>query len=381
MRVLVFTSMFPHAKNPIRGVAVYQRTLALAKRCELRVVSPQAFGGVAERETIAGIEVRRPRWRRLPKIGVLLDGYLLAAFSRRTVEEVAAAFDFDLIDTHWVYPDGFAAARLGRRLRKPVVLTARGTDVNDFCFRWPLRDFAREALRGATRLVAVSHALKQRMAETGVPAERITVIHNGVDTSAFRPADREEARGALGIPDGETVLFSAGDLLETKGFQHLIAGLALAPPNSQGRLHVAGEGPYRQALERLAAEKGLSGRVRLLGRLGREELARWYQAADFFCFGSLREGCPNVVIEALACGTPVVSARVGAAPELIEEGRTGLLFEPGSPEGFARALGDALARPWDREAIAAAGSRRSWDQVAREYCSVFEEAKAAFSPP
>ncbi|MFP4058074.1 MAG: glycosyltransferase [Candidatus Brocadiia bacterium] len=374
MRVVVLTSMFPHERNPIRGVAVYRRTLALARQCEVKVVSPQLWNGLAGHAVVEGIEVARPRWRRVPKLGVVLDGHLFATCAGRAVAELGERFDFDLIDAHWLYPDGFAAVRLARRLGKPVVLSARGTDVNEYCFRWPLRRFARQALRGATRLVAVSRKLKEKMARAGAAHERIAVIHNGVDTALFRPADRAAARRALGLAPDQAVLLSAGALLATKGFHHLIAGFAAA--GVRGRLCIAGEGPYRPALEALSRAKGVGSRVAFLGRLAQKELARWYQAADLFCFASLREGCPNVVLEALACGTPVLSTPVGAVPDLVEEGRDGLLFEPGSAERFAEALAAALAKDWDREAIAARGGRRSWDQVAADYYAVFQQAMA-----
>ena len=138
------------------------------------------------------------------------------------------------------------------------------------------------------------------------------------------------------------------------------------------RLYIAGSGPRRAHLERLASRLGLAGRVRFLGSLAPGEMARWYQAADLFVFGSWREGCPNVVLEALACGTPVVATRVGGTPELVREGRDGLLFEPRSPDAFAQALLEALSRTWDHQAIAQKAAARSWDNVARECLDLFE---------
>jgi glycosyltransferase involved in cell wall biosynthesis len=374
MRVLVLTSMFPHDKARVRGTSIYKRTVAFASRCKVQVVSPQTLPGLTRHGVLGGIEVRRPRWWRVPKAGAVLDGYLFRAFAGRTVREVARTFDFDVIDSHWVYPDGFAAVRLARRLGKPVVVSARGTDVNDFCYRWPVRHFARQALRGATRVVAVSHALKERMIEVGIPSEKIAVIHNGVDAALFCPGDRSAARRALGLAAEETVLFSAGAILEAKGFQHLIAGIALDPGEPPAHLYIAGPGPYGDTLRSLASAKGVADRVTFLGPVPPERMPLWYRAADFFCFGSLREGCPNVVIEALACGTPVLATLVGAVPDLVQEGRDGVLFEPGSPEAFASALRNALARRWERDAIAERGGRRTWDQVARDYCAVFEHA-------
>jgi len=372
MRVLVLASLFPHAHNETLGLSTYRRTAPMAAWCDLKVVALRTRRDLPERETFGGLDVIRPRWWRVPKLSVLLDGYVYGALAGRALRRACPDFVPDLIDAHWLYPDGFGAVRLARRLGKPLVLSGRGSDVNELCFRWPTRGFARQALRGATHLIAVSSALKEKMIEAGGPADRITVVTNGVDTALYCPGDRDAARQALGVASGPLVLLSAGSVVESKGFQHLIAGLRLLPADLRVHLYVAGPGPYREALERIARERGVADRVTFLGRVAQERMPLWYRAADFFCFGSLREGCPNVVLESLACGTPVVSTRVGGVPDLVEEGRTGLLFEPGWPEAFARALKQAAARTWDRSAIAARGASRSWQQTARECFAVFE---------
>jgi len=378
MRVLVLSTLFPNARRPLLGMFLRRRTAALAKLCEVKVVAPCTDADVPEREQVGDLDVIRPRWRRVPKLGVLVDGRTYARAALAAIRRHCPGYDFDVIDAHWLYPDGFAGVVLGERLGKPVTVTGRGTDVNEHCFRWPLRRLARRALRGATRLVAVSRRLKEKMVEAGGEAERISVIHNGVDAQVFHPAaDRAAARGAVGVPSGLTTLLSAGGLVEAKGFQDLIEGLALLPPEPPLHLYIAGEGPYRGALERLVAERGLGSRVTLLGCVEPRELADWHRAADVFCLGSWREGCPNVVIEALACGTPVVSADVGAVPELLDGERCGVLFEPRSPQAFAAALRQALAREWSRRAIAEWGGRRSWSQVADDYCAVFASALQA----
>jgi len=378
MRILVFTSLFASTRRKGRGKGLLRCCAALTKLCEVKVVAPQLRGDLPAHEWLDGVEVFRPRWRHVPKIGVFFDGYQHARLGARAVAELAGRYDFDLIDSHWLYPDGFGAMLLGRRLGKPVVLSGRGTDVNEYCFRWPHRFFARRALRGATHLVAVSRPLKEKMIAAGAPADRIMVVHNGVDREVFHPAGRQVARGELGLPAKQIVLVSVGALLEAKGFQHLVAGMARLPAETPTHLYIAGPGSYGAELKRVAEASGVGDRLTLLGFLRQDELARWYQAADFFCFGSLREGCPNVVIEALACGTPVLSTPVGAVPDLIEDERCGLLFAAGSPGAFARALGDALSRKWDRAHIAERGGRRSWDDVASEVHALFKRVLAGW---
>jgi glycosyltransferase involved in cell wall biosynthesis len=354
----------------------------LAKLCHVKVVALAEPADLPEREEMAGFELLRPRWRRVPKLGVFVDGYRYAARAARAIAALHGTFDFDLIDAHWLYPDAFAAVRLGRRFHTPVVVTGRGSDVDEFLFRWPVRHLTRAALRRADHLVALTRRHRQKMIEAGAEPDRITVIPNGVDTTLFCLGDRQEARHALGLPPEGILLFSAGAVVEEKGYQHLIAGMASAIPDSRFqvpdvRLFIAGPGEYRGALEQLARDCGVAERVTFLGRVAQSQMPLWYRAADFFCFASYHEGCPNAVLEALACGTPVLSTGVGGIPDLVEEGRSGLLFKPRSDEAFAAALRAALARPWDRAAIAALGSRRSWSHVAAEYLALFNQLIAA----
>jgi teichuronic acid biosynthesis glycosyltransferase TuaC len=374
MRVLVLASLYPHAQNETLGLSTHRRTVELAKRCPVKVVALTGRADLPEREEYGGVEVLRPRWRRIPKLGVFLDGYRYAARVAKALAGLRAEFDFDLIDAHWLYPDAFAAVRLGQRLGKPVVVTGRGSDVDEFLFRWPVRRFARAALRGAAQLVALTRRHKERMIDAGAEAGRIAVVPNGVDTALFCPGDRAEARQALGLPPDGVVLLSAGSIVHDKGYHHLIRGLATLA--GEARLYIAGPGDYRGALERLAHECGIVERVTFLGRVAQGQMPLWYQAADLFCFGSYHEGCPNAVLEALACGTPVVSTNVGGIPDLVEEGRSGVLFTPRSDEAFAAALRMALGRPWDRAEIAALGARRSWAHVAAEYLALFERLMA-----
>jgi len=369
MKILTTTTMFPNPANPTRGISVWRRTVRLAALCDLRAVAPSLDGPVPPHEVVEGIEVVRTRWTRVPKL-VFLNGYQFAWRVRRALGALDG-FVPDLVDAHFLYPDGFGAVEVARRLGVPVVVSARGTDVNHLCQHWPFRPFARWVLRNADHLVAVSAALRERMIEAGAAPERVSVIPNGVDTRLFHPADRQAVRAELGLGQHEQVLFSAGALVRQKGFDALIEGLARVRDGDL-RLYIAGSGPRRARLEHLAGRLGLAERVRFLGSLAPGEMARWYQAADLFVFGSWREGCPNVVLEALACGTPVVATRVGGTPELVREGRDGLLFEPRSPDAFAQALLEALSRTWDHQAIAQKAAQRSWDNVATECLELFE---------
>jgi len=379
MRTLVLAHMFPHEHNETIGLSTFRRTVELAKRCPVMVVSPTSRRDLPEHEVLGGLDVFRPRWRRIPKIGVFTDGYTYGAAVARVLPRIRGSFDFDVIDSHWLYPDGFAATRLGRELRRPVVLTGRGSDVDVLCFHWAVRRRARRALQAATRLCALSRAMRDTMVQAGADGERIDVVPNGVDTERFCPGDRDAARQELGQPADGTLLFSCGYMTRDKGFHHLIEGLPSLPDDV--RLAMAGFGEEEDALERLASERGVADRVTFLGRVAQAAMPLWYRAADFFCFATYHEGCPNTVLEALACGTPVVSTNVGGVPDLMDGEGLGVLCEPRDTQAFVDALGSALERTWDRAAIAAHGQKRSWANVAAECYGVLERAMVTWNQP
>ncbi|HMY71328.1 MAG TPA: glycosyltransferase, partial [Blastocatellia bacterium] len=290
-----------------------------------------------------------------------------------TVERLHREQPIDVIDAHYVYPDGYAAALIGRRLNVPVFITARGTDINLFS-RMPLiRPKIVKALQRATGIIAVSQALKARMIELGIAAEKIAVIPNGIDHAVFHPQDRAAARRKLGLNPEDTILLTVGALVPAKGIDRLIDALALLVRKDQERrlkLFVIGEGVERKKLESQISNLRLENRVFLLGAKPQTELVAWYSAADLFCLASQREGCPNVVIEAMACGLPVIATDVGGVRELIGAA-CGRVVAESNPETFAAEIGSALATNWNRLEIAERGGARSWATVAEEVMQFF----------
>ncbi len=390
LRVLTFTSLYPNRAMPTFGVFVENRIRRLAETgaAEFRVVAPvpwfpirhPAFGayaqwaGVPREESRHGIPVLHPRYPLPPRIGTHLHPFLMAARALPVLRRAIAAadgFDFDLIDAHYYYPDGVAALLLGRRLGKPVVITARGSDLNLYPRRYPLiRRLIAWAARHAAASVAVSAALGEVLRELGAPRERVHVLRNGVDLDLFRPpADRAAARRALGAQEGPVVLVSVGNLVELKGHDLVIEALASLPDHHL--LLIVGEGPERPALEALAGRLGVGGRVRFLGRVAHEGLAAIYGAADALILASSREGWPNVLLEAMACGTPVIASRVGGVPEMVNAPEAGLLLPERSAAAIAGAVTELLAAPPQREATRRHAERFSWDETVRRQIALF----------
>lgn len=385
MRILLFSTLFPNAAMPSHGVFVANRLEAFRKKydADVKVVAPvpwfpfrhDVFGAYADwarapaQEKRGDIEVFHPRFFVPPKTAMgFAPGALTRCFRKSVRKLIDDGWDFDLIDAHYFYPDGVAAARIARELGKPLVITARGTDVNLLPeYPGPRRAILKAANR-ADAIIAVASALKDALGETGAQKEKITVLRNGVDLNLFKETDRETARRALGLSG--LVLASVGHLIERKGHDLAIRALRDLP---EATLIIAGEGPARKTLTALAESLGLADRVRFLGRVPHEELAGVYSAADILVLASSREGWPNVLLEAMACGTPCVAADVWGTGEVIRSPDAGRLAEERTPSAIAGAIRSLLQNPPGRRTVRSYAQAHSWDETADGMAAVFKD--------
>ncbi len=376
LRLLTFTSLFPGPGRPNHGVFVRNRLehLLATHPVEAAVLAPMPHPPWSLRDaesTARGAAVLHPGFAHVRGLGQWTAPLALRrAALRALAHPLLAGRSFDLIDAHYLYPDGVAALALGRRLGIPVVVTARGSDVTQMPgHAWPRRQLLR-VIRESAALIAVSGGLRERLIELGAPADKVTVLRNGVDLSRFRPADRAAARVVFGL-SGPT-LVSVGGLIPRKRHDLTIAALALLP---EWRLLIAGEGPERGRLEALAASRGLGGRVRFLGPLPHAELAPLYTAADVSVLASEREGWANVLLESMACGTPVVASRIPGNPEVVGAPAAGRIVAGNSPEAFAAAIRDVAAAT-DRAATRAYAEDFSWEATSAGQMAVFRAVLA-----
>jgi teichuronic acid biosynthesis glycosyltransferase TuaC len=381
LRILTFTALYPNKVNPLQGIFVHQRVRHVALRPDnfVEVIAPvpyfpswlpvsrwRQFSLIPRVEEIDGVRVHHPRYPLLPGISMPAHGMLMYLASLPLARGLHRENQFDCIDAHFVYPDGFAAVRIGKSLDLPVVVSARGTDINLYSSFQLIRPMLRWTLMHAAGAIAVSADLKNKMIALGIPEPKIQVISNGVDTVRFQPFDAKSARKQLGLPEEGAVALSVGSLIESKGHHLLIAAVSKLTARVPGlRLYVIGEGVYRAKLEELIREKRLQERVFLPGNRPNEELHLWFCAANISCLMSSREGWPNVVSEALACGTPVLAASVGGIPEIITSPELGMLVEP-NVDSIAAGLEQALVKSWNRDEIARHSRSHSWDAVAEE---------------
>jgi glycosyltransferase involved in cell wall biosynthesis len=298
---------------------------------------------------------------------------LLALGARRAVRALLdSGFDFDVIDAHYFYPDGVAAALIGRALDKPVVVTARGSDLNVIAqYRWPRRQI-RWAARRSAQVVTVSQALKERLVGIGVDRGTVSVLRNGVDLQLFHPADRSAARRRVGF-ESKTLL-SVGNLIESKGHHIAIRALAALPDL---RLAVVGEGELKEELRRTAELSGVAERVTFVGSVSQGELRHYYSAADALVLASSREGMPNVVLESLACGTPVICTPVGGIPEVVSDPAAGELMAQRDPESLVEAYRRLVAQRPSTEATRRYAERFDWGATTSGQLRIFSSLRPA----
>jgi glycosyltransferase involved in cell wall biosynthesis len=275
-------------------------------------------------------------------------------------------YNFKLIDAHYFYPDGVAAALLGKWLNKPVVITARGTDLNLIPRYFIPRKMIVWAARQAQELITVCQALKDVLVKLGISAEKVTVIRNGVDLRVFHPPlDRKNLRNKLNIT-GKCIL-SVGYLIERKGHHLIIAALKQLPDIT---LYIAGDGGNMDQLKRLSRKFGVHNRVIFLGRVNHEELADYYGAVDILVLASSREGWANVLLESMACGTPVVATEIWGTPEIVAVPEAGALCFR-SIDAIAQAISKLYRIYPDRKATRRYAEKFSWDEVTTKQIAVF----------
>jgi len=395
MQILTFSSLFPNAADKTFGVFIYQRMAHVNKRNgnTVHVVAPVpyfpswlkslrwgALASIPKVEQIGELTVYHPRYLMLPRVSMAVHGLLIFLGSYRLVRSLHKRIAFDCIDAHYVYPDCFAAVLMGKLLRLPVVASARGTDINLFPSFRLVRPMIRWTLKNTAGNIAVCRALGDEMTALGAAKERVVVIGNGVDLDRFQPVVQTEARQKLEIPDDAQVLVAVGALIPRKGFQFLIPALAkIVARFPKLKLYIVGKGDQGE-LQQLARTHSVQDHVNLVGSRANEELKYWYSAADLSCLVSSREGWPNVILESLACGTPVLATGLWGVPEILVSPALGIMVDQ-NIESIANGLAEALSSKWDSGEILRYARTRTWDVVAQEVNDYLKQASTAGVSP
>jgi glycosyltransferase involved in cell wall biosynthesis len=356
-RVLVVSNLFPNSQEPQRGTYLRQLVERLGSSYEIRVVAPvpwmprslarvlKARVDLPPREIVSGTQVYHPRYLVIPKILRFIHGFTLAWSLRRALRKVRIEFPYDLISVHWMFPDAFATVLANRNSDIPIVAHAMGCDINDY-IRYPLRrKMIRWALLGSSGIVTKSKELANKISSLVGDVRSVNVIYNGVDRQIFRPVEREIARRQLDIPNDASVVLFVGNLAVEKAVSVLLDAFARVNEDMPDTmLVIVGDGPLKKDLLNQVDKLNLTDSVSFLGQRPHDQIPTYLNAADVLCLPSLREGCPNVVLESLSCGTPVVASAVGAIPEMLERADAGFLTKPGDVDDLAANLQEAILR-------------------------------------
>lgn len=381
--IVTYTSLFPNREMPHHGVFVAERLrrLLATRRVSATVVAPLPwfpstapmfgeygrYARVPRAERWEDSDVLHPRYGTVPGIGMNIQAFSLARATLRELQGLKERGLAAVIDAHYFYPDGVAAAWLGQRLRIPVVITARGSDINVLARHPVPRRLIVRAAQQAAAVVTVSESLRAELIRMGVPADRVRTLRNGVDLVRFSPpADRAAVRASLGL--NALTLLSVGRLVPGKGHALVVQALQQIP---DAELVIVGDGPERSAIEEAVKAGGLSGRVRFTGALPHAKLVEYYRAADVMVLASASEGMPNVVLEALACGTPVVATAVGGIPEILDRS-VGRVVASREPPQIAAAINELRASMPERVAVRTYAERFGWDDTIGSLAQLIE---------
>lgn len=386
IKTLLFSTLYPSTVRPVHGIFVETRLRELLKTGEIetKVVAPvpwfpfvgECFGEYGKFAATPKFEVRHaidvihPRYFLPPKVGMNIAPFTMAKAAlpaiRRLIDD---GFNFDLIDAHYYYPDGVAAAIIAEKLGKPFVLTARGSDLNLIADFDKPRRLILETAAKAKASIGVSKSLIDRLAELGADTGKLRVLRNGVDLERFQMLSRDVARADLNLPLNQRVLLSVGRLVEAKGHHIAIEALTRLPDT---QLVLIGTGPERQSLMQLADSLGVGDRVRLAGQIPNEQLKWWYSAADALILCSSREGWANVLLESMACGTPVVATKIPGTSEVVTSPDAGLLFEGRTSSALLSTINQLFSNMPERIKTRQYAESYSWAATTQGQMSLFK---------
>lgn len=383
LKIAVVTAHFPSSAQPTHGRPAYQTMRLLSKNSDVRVFYPHSeypsllkprsriYDALDGSYSLPDVNVGYYDYPALPLVSRPFNGWMAA----RALLPHVRSFAPDIIFSYFLYPDGFAALKIGQALGVPVAAMAVGSDVHNIRDRFSVKH-TRTVLREADFLVAISDDLRKRMVTMGAPPEKTRTILSGCDISVFHPADRLAARQKLGIaPTAEAVVY-VGRMDLRKGLRELVeAAVSLHPLRPNLHVYIVGEGPDRPLIDSAIQNSNAASYIHALPGCAFDDVAVWMAAAHLVTLPSYMEGYPNVVVEALACGRPVVATNVGGIPEILTN-EYGCLVPPRDSTTLAQAFAAVLDKTWDAKSISAHGSR-SWEAVAAELFEIFESLLSA----
>ncbi len=385
MNVLTITTLYPNHKQFRHGVFIETRLRHLVETGEIkvRVVAPvpwfpfksdwfkqyTIYADVPKFEQRHGIKIYHPRYLVIPKIGMLLTPFFMALPLYWQVKTLQKQQKIDLIDAHYFYPDGVAVALVNKMLKIPFIISARGTDINLIPEYNLPKKMILWAAKQANASVTVCKALKVSMVEMGASADKIHVYRNGVDLELFKLLDKPKCRAKYQL--NKKTLVSVGHLIERKGHHLIIQAMHFLPDYE---LLIVGGGEQEVELKKLVKQLNLMDKVKFLGEKKQQELTEIYNAADAMVLASSREGWANVLLESMACGTPVVATDIWGTPEVVQNQDAGVLVKR-TAEDIAKGVKSLFSDYPARNDTRKYAEQFSWESTTQGLLKLFSLVK------
>lgn len=389
LNIVVISNSFPNNEQAHRGVYIKQTVDYLKSFVNIRIVCPlpwfpsfkfferfqkwSVFGRISYMYRFENWDVISPKYLSLPKISAHLSSLLMLPSVLRAVRRLHRAKTIDLLHAHNIFPEGVTAVVVGKIMRIPVIISARGTDINEAASSGKLRCMQIcWALMNADRVTAVSRALCEKISVLAPAIRDVSCISNGVNSDVFYLKDRVILREKYNINPDKRIFLFVGKFREVKGVEYLLQALDLLNKNSDLDFDMVliGTGPLKQSYIDTVESYGISEKVSFLGNLNHRLVSEWLSVADIFCLPSLNEGMPNVVLEALSCGVPVVATDVGGIPDVVSS-ENGILVPPRNPMRLADALDSVVKKKWSREKVQRTVSNYTWEATTEKYYHVY----------
>mgnify|MGYP000033794066 CR=1 FL=1 len=364
LKILLVTNLYPNKFEPTRGVFTEQIVKCLSIKNEVEVVAPipwmpplinkfikKNHKSLPKICTYNDVKVHHPAYVVIPKVGRWLYGILFFLGVFNTLRKIKKTYNPDVINVHWMYPDGFGTVVAAKILGIPVVTHSLGCDINETATYPSRRFFIKLALKWANFNISVSEELRKKTIQIGSPSNLTATIMNGVNSDLFQSRNKTSLRKNLSLPEDKTLFLYAGNFNIEKGLEILVRAFSKVHKKyNDALLVIVGSGPLESKIYQLVSELDISHKIVFVGRVNHNQVPEYLAAADFLCLPSLREGCPNIVLEALSTGTPVLSSRVGAVPEMLnsQDHILGLLSEPNNIDCFASIIEQSLSMDWQR---------------------------------
>jgi len=387
MNILVISSLFPTIAQPYSGIFVYEQLMELSKKHRITVVNPIPFfppikyfkkwsrlSQVPLKEDIAGISVFHPRYLTFPRYILFpIVGITSYFISVRAIARKIDMSDVNLIHAHFASPDGFVTALIGKLYHKPTVLTVHGSDINVYTKKYLWKKQIVYALSNVKKVVCVSKKLQKKVVALGIEKTNTCVIPNGYNSTLFRPKNKRKIREVLNLPTEKKILLFVGNIVPIKGLSYLLRAMTnIAKKRQDVLLVIVGGGSQKNELERKTNNLGIAEYVKFVGEKPHREIPLWMNACNVFILPSLNEGFGGVLIEAMACGKPVVATNVGGIPENMNKD-CGILVEPKDSDALADAILNALDREWNKKRILSHVKGYAWNKVVTNISNIYGE--------